>query len=61
MHGCAIVGGTTVLSVGIHYLYAVAFSTAVMARLYSRARRWIQGLLGAFFAFAGIKLLAGRV
>ena len=52
--------GCGILSAAIHCLYAVAFSTAAMVRLYGRARRWIQGALGAFFCLAGIKLLAGR-
>jgi amino acid exporter len=56
----SIVVGTSVLSVIIHCVYAVAFSTPVMVRVYSRARRGIQGVLGAFFAFAGIKLLTSR-
>lgn len=56
-----IVGGTTVLSVLIHGLYALAFSTDVMVQLYGKARRWIQGVLGVFFAFAGIKLLTSRL
>ena len=59
--GLLIVGGTTVLSILIHCIYAIAFSTPAMVRIYSRARRWIQGALGAFFAFAGIKLLTSRV
>ena len=56
----AIVVGTSLLSFAIHYLYAVAFSTPVMVRLYGRARRAIQATLGVFFGFAGIKLLASR-
>ncbi|WP_282610396.1 LysE family translocator [Pelagibius sp. Alg239-R121] len=56
----AIVIGTTFFSVTIHCIYAVAFSTKPMVRIYSRARRWIQGFLGAFFAFAGLKLLTTR-
>lgn len=58
--GFAIVAGTAILSVIFHCLYAVAFSTPVMVRLYSRARRFIQAALGAFFAFAGVKLLTSR-
>lgn len=58
--GFAIVAGTATLSVIIHCLYAIAFSTPVMVRLYSRARRFIQATLGAFFAFAGLKLLTSR-
>lgn len=55
-----IVVGTSVLSALIHCLYAVAFSTAAMVRAYGRARRWIQGTLGVFFCFAGVKLLTSR-
>lgn len=55
-----IVLGNSLFSVSIHCFYAVVFSTAPMLRIYGRARRWIQGLLGAFFTFAGLKLLASR-
>ncbi len=58
--GAVIVLGTFVLSILIHTLYAVAFSTPIMVRVYGRARRAIQATLGAFFAFAGIKLLTSR-
>lgn len=58
--GFSIVVGTSILSVIIHCVYALAFSTPVMVRVYAKARRWIQATLGAFFAFAGIKLLASR-
>lgn len=58
--GAAIVLGTFVLSVIVHQLYALAFSTAVMVRLYGRARRGIQFVLGTFFAFAGLRLLMSR-
>ena len=57
----SIVVGTSVLSVIIHCVYALAFSTPVMVRFYSKARRWIQAMLGAFFALAGIRLLTSRV
>ena len=56
----AIVLGTFALSMAVHLLYAVAFSTPVMVRLYSKARRVIQGVLGAFFAVAGLRLLMSR-
>jgi amino acid exporter len=58
--GLAIIIGTAILSLVIHCLYAIAFSTPVMMHIYSRARRWIQGVFGVFFAFAGIKLLTSR-
>lgn len=55
-----IVLGTFMLSIVIHVLYAVAFSTPIMVTLYGKARRYIQATLGAFFAFAGIKLLTSE-
>lgn len=58
--GAAIVTGTFIMSVAIHALYAVAFSTPAMVRIYGKSRRAIQGVLGTFFAFAGIKLLTSR-
>ncbi|MEL6508359.1 MAG: LysE family translocator [Pseudomonadota bacterium] len=56
----AIVIGTFALSIALHILYAVAFSTPIMVTLYGKARRYIQATLGTFFAFAGIKLLTSR-
>lgn len=58
--GAAIVVGTFILSIAIHILYAVAFSTPAMVRLYGKSRRVIQGVLGTFFAFAGLRLLTSR-
>jgi amino acid exporter len=57
----AIVIGTTIFSVVIHCIYALMFSTSPMVRIYGKARRWIQGALGAFFAVAGLKLLTSRL
>jgi threonine/homoserine/homoserine lactone efflux protein len=56
----AIVGGTFILSVAVHLLYALAFSTPVMIVVYGRARRVIQGALGTFFGLAGLRLLTDR-
>jgi threonine/homoserine/homoserine lactone efflux protein len=56
----AIVLGIFVLSVLVHTLYAVAFSTSFMVSAYGRARRTIQATLGVFFAGAGLKLLSDR-
>jgi threonine/homoserine/homoserine lactone efflux protein len=53
-------GGHLDLSVVIHCVYAVAVSTPIAVRMYSKARRWIQGALGALFAFAGLKLISSR-
>ncbi|MEM8751136.1 MAG: LysE family translocator [Pseudomonadota bacterium] len=58
--GAIIVLGTFLLSIAIHLIYAVAFSTPAMVRLYGKSRRLIQGVLGTFFAFAGLKLLTSR-
>ena len=58
--GVAIVVGTFAMSIAIHLMYAVAFSTPAMVRLYGKSRRAIQGVLGAFFAFAGLRLLTSR-
>lgn len=58
--GAAIVFGTFALSIIIHLLYAVAFSTPVMVRIYGKARRGIQATLGTFFALAGLRLLTSR-
>jgi threonine/homoserine/homoserine lactone efflux protein len=58
--GALIVAGTSILSVAVHLLYAVAFSTPVMVRCYSRARRFIQLVLGTFFALSGVKLLSSQ-
>lgn len=56
----AIVLGTFILSVVTHMLYALAFSTPAMVRLYGRARRSIQAVLGTFFTVAGLRLLLSR-
>ena len=56
-----ILGGCFVLSITIFCGYALVFSTAPMVRLYRRARRWIEGVLAGFFAFAGLRLLLSRL
>ncbi len=58
--GAMIVLGTFALSIVIHVIYALAFSTPVMVRAYGKARRSIQGVLGTFFALAGIRLLTSK-
>jgi len=59
--GAVIVVGTFLLSILIHMLYAVAFSTPAMIKIYGKARKAIQLTLGAFFAIAGLRLLFSRV
>lgn len=56
----AIVLGTFIMSVIIHALYAIAFSTPRMVKLYSNARRKIQFAFGAFFTFTGLRILLSR-
>lgn len=58
--GSSIVLGATLLSIGGHVMYAVAFSTLTMVAIYTQARRYIEGALGAFFCFMGIRLLTDR-
>jgi amino acid exporter len=58
--GLAIVTGTGFFAVVIHCLYALAFSTAAVVRVYGKARRSIQATLGVVFCFAGIKLLTSK-
>ena len=58
--GLVIVAGTFVLSIAEHLTYALVFSTPAMSHIYFRARRGIQATLGAFFTFAGLKLLFSR-
>ena len=56
----AIIGGCAVLGVIVFGGYAVLFSTAAMIALYARVRRWIEVMLSAVFALAGLKLLVSQ-
>ena len=58
--GSSIVVGATLLSIGGHLIYALAFSTLTMVAIYKQARRYIEASLGAFFCVMGIKLLSDR-
>ena len=53
-----IVFGCFVLGVLVFGTYAFAFSTPVMIRLYTSAKRWIQLGVGVMFAIAAFGLLA---
>lgn len=55
-----IIGGCAILGVLVFGGYAIVFSTASMIALYARLRRWIEGVLSAVFAVAGLKLLASQ-
>jgi len=59
--GAALVISATLLSVLGHLAYALTFSTTPFIRAYARARRWIEGALGAVFVFASYKLATARV
>ena len=50
--------GSSLVAVGLHTLYALAFSTPTAARLYLRAGWVLSGFAGLFFAGFGLKLLA---
>lgn len=56
-----IVGGAYLLWLAYKSLRAAASRHDIMVRIYGRARRWIQGALGALFAVAGIRLLTSRL
>lgn len=50
----------TTLSLAVHVLYAVTFSTTPVIVAYQKARRWIEGSLGLFFSFAAYKIATYR-
>lgn len=56
----AIVGGCAFIGIIVFGGYAVLFSTASMIALYARLRRWIEAVLSAVFAVAGLELLVSR-
>lgn len=55
-----ILAGCAILAVTIFCGYAVVFSTTPMVKAYRRTRRWIEGVLAAFFGVAGLRLLLSR-
>lgn len=55
-----LVIGISLLSLICHLIYALAFSTQPVVSIYIKARSWVESALGAFFCFAGIKLLIDR-
>ncbi|WP_422375185.1 LysE family translocator [Roseibium sp.] len=56
--GIPILVGTVGLSFLVNVGYALLFSTSLMLAAYRRARRAIQAAFGAFFTFAGVKILS---
>ena len=58
--GLTLIAATTALSILGHLAYALTFSTQPVVALYRRGRRWIEGALGLFFAFAAYKIATYR-
>lgn len=58
--GGSVVVGATLLSVGGHLIYALAFSTKPIVAMYTRARRFIEATLGTFFCLMGLRLLTDK-
>ncbi|CAH1669274.1 LysE family translocator [Chelatococcus asaccharovorans] len=56
----AILAGCTLIGLSVFVGYALAFSTALMGRIYARSRRWIEGTLAMVFGYAGIRLLLSK-
>ncbi|MEL6197273.1 MAG: LysE family translocator, partial [Pseudomonadota bacterium] len=50
--GVALIVIATLLSLAVHVLYAVTFSTTPVVLAYRRCRRWIEAALGLFFSVA---------
>lgn len=48
------------ISFACHAAWALALSAAPVRAAYHRARRYIEGALGTFFAFAAFKLITAR-
>ena len=45
----------------VFFTYALLFSNGAMARAYSRARRWFEGVFAALFGLAGVQILTMRL
>ncbi len=54
--GMTLIVVATALSISVHLAYAVTFSTQPVVAFYQRTRRWIEGALGLFFAFAAYRI-----
>jgi threonine/homoserine/homoserine lactone efflux protein len=55
------VGTMWLISFTCHAAWALALSAAPVRAAYTRARRYIEGALGTFFAFAAYKLATSRI
>ncbi len=57
----AFVAGSFLISFGCHGAWALLLSARPFRTAYQSARRWIEGALGVFFAFAAFKLATTRI
>lgn len=55
-----LIVSTVVTSIIFHVLYAVLFSTKPLINLYRKVGRWIHGIFGALFLYAGLRILSTR-
>lgn len=56
-----LIGGCMALGVVVFPGFALVFSMAPVNRAYRKARRWIEGAMAGFFAFAGLRLLTAKL
>ncbi|MGR3541287.1 MAG: LysE family translocator [Hasllibacter sp.] len=56
----AFVAGAWVISFACHGAWAIVLSSAPVRALYARARRWIEGALGAVLALFALRLATER-
>lgn len=56
-----VIGAVGVQSVIVFHGYAVLFSTASLARLYVKLRRYFEGLFAIGFGLAGLKIVTARL
>lgn len=56
-----LIGGCMVLGIIIFMGFALLFSIEPVHRGYKKSRRWIEGAMAGFFAFAGLKLLTVKL
>lgn len=56
-----IVGICSASSLLVFNGYAMLFSTRHALRVYTSARRWIEGTMAVFYSVAGLKLLTSRI
>jgi threonine efflux protein len=57
----AILGVCFAIGCAVFTSYVLVFSSAAIAALYARTRRWAEAGFAAFFAYAGFRLLTARL